>query len=93
MSWSLFTFNVDLKYVGTQLRRIAEALESLIPPPGETVDLKPEEAVTYVDEERDAQREMAEEAHRLNEWLAAQEEDETPEGYGEGDIHAPHESD
>ena len=91
---SFLTFNVDLKYVGQQLRRIADALEAVIPPPAEAVELKPEEAVTYADDARMAQREQAEEAGQLEQWLAEHAEElGQAEGFGEGDIHVQHESD
>ena len=54
----LFTINADLRYVGQQLRRIADALEAMAPPAQEPVELKPDEAVTYVDEEKIAQDEL-----------------------------------
>jgi len=77
---SLFTFNIELKYVGKQLRRIADALEQLVPPPLEPVALTPDEAVSYVDEDKIARQEMAEELGEVERFLAAQAELEEPAG-------------
>ncbi len=88
MAW--FTINADLKYVGTQLRRIADALEQLIEPPAEPEALTPEEAVSYVDDEKIAQQELAEEAGLLELWLKEhpeQVEDTEPDG-GLGVFHS-----
>ncbi len=72
-----------------ELRRIADALDRIAPLPTEAVELKPEEAVTYADDLRMAQREQAEEAGQLEQWLAEHAEElEQAEGFGEGDIHA-----
>ena len=70
------------------LIRIADALERIAPPIEEAVELKPEEAVTYVDEHADAIREIAEEQDRMRKYLDEHpEEAETlREGYGEGDV-------
>ena len=83
---SLFTFNVELKYVGQQLRRIADALEQLTPPIPESVELKPDEAVSYVDEEKIAKQEMAEELGEVERFLAAQAELEEDERRNEGGL-------
>ena len=67
---SFITFTADLKYVGHQLRRIADSLELLAGPmPEDVPELDPKEAVTYVDEERDALRELREEGDRLRKWM------------------------
>lgn len=67
----------------TYLRRIAEALERIAPLPEEPVALTPDEEVSYVDEEKMAQRDLAEEAHMIEQWLAehpeAQEEEVEPD--------------
>lgn len=79
----LFTINADMKYVGTQLRRIADALEQLLPAPSEPEALTPEEAVSYVDDEKIAQQELAEEAGLMEQWLRdhpEQVEDVEPDG-------------
>ena len=82
---SFLTINIDLKYVGQQVRRCADALEAIAGPPPEPIEeLKPADAVTYVDEERDAEREEAERLQKLGEWLQDHPEEE---GIGEGDIH------
>jgi hypothetical protein len=68
----------------TYLRRMAEALERIAPLPEEPIALTPDEEVSYVDEEKMAQRDLAEEAHLIEQWLAehpeAQEEVEEEEG-------------
>ena len=83
---SLFTFNVELKYVGQQLRRIADALEQLAPPVPEPVELTPDQAVSYVDEEKIARQEMAEELGEVERFLAAQAELEEDETRNEGGL-------
>ncbi len=73
---SLISFNVDLKYASTMLRRIAEALERIAPLPEDApAELKPEDAVSYVDEEKQAQRELAEEAGAMQAYMAAHPEE------------------
>jgi len=66
---SLITFNIELKSVSKHLRRIADALEQLIPPPQEAESLTPEEQVSYVDEDKIAELEFAEEAGVLDAYL------------------------
>ena len=70
------------------LDRIATALERIAPEPEPPVDLKPEEAVTYVDEQADALREMREDGDRLQKYLRDHPEEEAAleEGFGEGDV-------
>src|SRR5947208_6322023 len=68
----------------TYLRRIAEALERIAPIADAPVELKPEDAVTYADDVRMAQREQAEEAGQLERWMTEHAEElEQAEGYGE----------
>ena len=90
MSWSLITLNVDLKTATGYLRRIAEALEQIAPPPSEAVELKPDEAITYYDEQRAAERDEAERLHRLAEYIEAHPELQEDEGVGEGDSTFTH---
>lgn len=71
---SLFTFITKTDDLIPYLSRIASALERIAPLP-EAADetLKPEEAVTYVDEEALAKQEAIDElgadAKRIEEWL------------------------
>lgn len=65
------------------LIRIADALERIAPLPEEPVALSPEDAVSYVDEEKIAERELAEEVGALEEWL--REHPEQAEGTGAED--------
>lgn len=71
-----------------QLARIADALERIAPEPESPVQLKPDEQVTYVDEEHDALREQREEASALARHLEEhpEEAEVLREGYGEGDV-------
>lgn len=80
---SLFTFITNTDKLLPVLERIASALERIAPLPEEPVELKPEEAVSYVDEERIAQMELAEEMHKLQEWLDAH-----PEEQAEADVRS-----
>ena len=78
MSW--FTFHTHTKELLPVLTRIADALDRLIPVLPEADDnLKPEEAVTYVDEEVMARQEEIEElsvdARRIEEYLAEHPEE------------------
>lgn len=57
-----------------QLERIAAALERIAPLPEEPVELKPEDAVSYVDEEKIAKAELAEEMGEIDRYMRAQEE-------------------
>lgn len=72
MSW--LTFTTDFASIKPILLRIADALDRIAPLP-EAADetLKPEEAVTYVDEEALAKQEAIDElgadARRIEEWL------------------------
>lgn len=71
---SLFTFITDTKALLPELRRIADALDRIAPLPEPSDEtLKPEEAVTYVDEDALAKQEAIDElgadAQRINEWL------------------------
>jgi len=61
MSFSLITVNADFKLLITYLRRIAEALEAMNPPHDDPVELKPDEEVTYTNEEQIAIQEAREE--------------------------------
>lgn len=68
----------------SDIRRIADALERAYPPTPvtEDVELKPEEAVSYVDEEKMAQQELKEQSSAIEQWLAEhpiEEEDVQPE--------------
>ncbi len=56
----------------SELRRIADALERAWPPLAETIEteMKPEDQVTYVDEEKMAQDEAREQASAIEQWLA-----------------------
>lgn len=71
---SLFTFITNVDSIKPVLIRIADALDRIAPLP-EAADetLKPEEAVTYVDEEALAKQEAIDElgadARRIEEWL------------------------
>lgn len=87
---SFITFNVELKYVGTQLRRIADALDQLIEPPAEAEALTPEDAVSYVDDEKIAQQELAEEAGLMGQWMRDHPEqvDEAEPDGGLGVFHS-----
>ena len=76
---SLFSINVDGKALIPFLERIASALERIAPEPDESVpEMKPEEAVTYADDDKldkDALiREFGADAERLKLWM-----DEHPE--------------
>jgi len=83
----LFTINVDLKYASTMLRRIAEALERIAPLPDDLpAELKPEDAVSYVDEQKLAEQELAREAGAWREYMAAHPEEFEEEAEGD----APH---
>jgi len=89
MAFSLITINADFKYVGQQLRRIADALEAFSPPPAEAIPLKPEEEVTYTDEEKIAVQEAREElsaVEREYERMRHEESDEMSDG-GLGVFH------
>lgn len=72
MSW--LTFTTDFASIKPILLRIADALDRIAPLP-EAADetLKPEEAVTYVDEEaltkQEAIDELGADARRIEEWL------------------------
>jgi len=84
------TVNVELKYVGLQLRRIADALEASSPPPAEAIPLKPEEEVTYTDEEKIAVQEAREElsaVEREYERMRAEETSAESDG-GLGVFHS-----
>jgi hypothetical protein len=65
-----------------ELRRIADALERIAPEPGEAVTLTPEEQVSYVDEEKIAQQELAEEMGEAERWLREHPEQEEDRGEG-----------
>ncbi len=85
----LFTINIDLKYVGQQLRRCADALERIAPLPEDApAELKPEDAVSYVDEQKLAEQEMAREAGAWREYMAAHPEEfeENEEGDTGGNV-------
>lgn len=69
-----------------ELARIADALERIAPLPETPVELKPEEAVSYVDEDAIALREAAEEVDRMHAYVQEHPE-EFEEGVGEGDVH------
>ena len=75
------------------LDRIAAALERIAPEPAPPVALKPEEQVTYVDEQADAQREEQEAVDALAKYMSehptGEEVEEVPEGWGEGDVRNP----
>ncbi len=62
----------------SDIRRIADALERAFPPvlysPAEA-DMKPEDQVTYVDEEKMAQDEAREQASAIEQWLAEHPEE------------------
>lgn len=83
---AIFTITADLSYVGRQLRRIADCLEQLAPPLPEAEELKPEDAVTYSDDETLAAQEQQDIARELGQQLDELEEDAQPEGFGQGDI-------
>lgn len=74
MSWSLFNLVIS-EEISVQLKRIADALERIAPEPGEPVDLTPEDAVSYVDEEKMAKLEIAEEMGELERIAKAMEEE------------------
>ena len=76
---SLFTFITDTKDLLPVLKRIADALDRIAPlPEADAPELKPEEAVAYVDEDAMARREeldaLGADASRLRQWI-----DEHPE--------------
>jgi hypothetical protein len=76
----LFTINFDGKALVPVLMRIADALDRIAPLPDEpAADLKPEDAVQYVNEEAmdraEALREMGEEAKALSDYAAAHPEE------------------
>lgn len=68
-----------------QTKRIADALDRIAPPAGDPDPIKPEEAVDYVDEERMAKREMAEEMNELERWLREHPEEEEADVQRESD--------
>ena len=76
---AFINITADLKYVGKQLRRIADALEVLVPPPQEATEITPDEAVTYVDEEAMAERELREEVDAVAKAYREQREREEAE--------------
>lgn len=76
---ALINISLDFKAGLTYLRRIAEALEAMNPPPAEPMDIKPEEAVTYVDEEAMAERELREELNAVERAYREQREREQEE--------------
>ena len=86
MSW--LTFNTDTKALIPLLERIASALERIAPEESEAVEIKPEEAVTYLDEEKLAEKEeadaLSEDAKRLRQWLDEHPE-EDPDVLAKGD--------
>jgi beta-lactamase class A len=61
-----------------QLTRIADALDRIAPLPEPTTDVKPEDAVTYVDEEVMAQQDEAEEIGELARYMQEHSEDLIP---------------
>lgn len=87
MSWSLFNLVVS-EEVHVQLKRIADALERIAPEPEAPVELAPEDAVTYFDEEKAAKQEIADEMGELERVARAMvEEAEKDKGegvFGEG---------
>lgn len=76
---ALININVELKSAITYLRRIAEALEAMNPPLQEPEALNPDEAVTYVDEEVMAERELREELNAVEKAYREQREREEGE--------------
>lgn len=90
---SLINFTIDLKYVGKQLRRIADSLEQLIPPLQEPEMLNPDEAVTYVDEEAMAERELREELDAVERaYREAREREEGEQADGGLGVFGPRDS-
>lgn len=84
MSW--FTIKLNVAPLLPELRRIASALERIAPEPdAPSPDLKPEDAVAYVDEERmqrmEAIEEMGAEGKRLLEYAK-----EHPEYFPEAEL-------
>ena len=61
----------------SELSRIAEALERAYPPlvTQSTEEMKPEDVVSYVDEEKMAQDEAREQASAIEQWLAEHPEE------------------
>lgn len=88
---SLFTWVTDTKGLLPVLTRIADALDRIAPAPeSEPVPLKPEDAVSYVDEQRMAEREQAEQMNELARWLREHPElDESKEQAEEPSVHQP----
>lgn len=86
MSW--FSLKTDTDVILPALERIAAALERIAPEESEVVEIKPEDAVTYFDEEKLAEKEEAdalgEDAKRLREWLD-QHPEEDPDVQPESD--------
>jgi hypothetical protein len=85
VSW--LTFTTDFGSIKPVLMRIADALDRIAPPPEPAAaDLKPEEAVTYVDEEalakQEAIDEMGADAKRIEQYLL-----EHPEEAAEAEAH------
>jgi len=76
---SLFSFVVDLKSATRELARIAAALERAYPPDPEPEAVKPEDAVTYVDEEVMAAREEVSAIEKEYERLRAEQEGTDPD--------------
>lgn len=76
---AFINITADLSYVGKQLRRIADCLETLYPLPQELTALNPDEAVTYVDEEAMAERELREEVDAVAKAYREQREREEAE--------------
>ena len=65
-----------------ELKRIADALERIAPEPDAPVALTPEEQVSYVDEEKIAQQELADEMGEADRWLREHPEQEEDKGEG-----------
>jgi hypothetical protein len=87
MAW--IEFKTDTRALVPLLTRIADALDRAFPrEPEPDRSLKPEDAVTYVDERAIAQREQAEEMNEVARWLREHPEfdmDEAASAASEGE--------